>query len=92
MDRPSIKNEEQYEALREKGYSQQKAARIANTEDSGVKGGKAKPYEERTKEDLYEQAKKVGIEGRSKMTKKELISALRNNWKKEVIKIKVGKP
>ncbi|AYN68913.1 Rho termination factor [Euzebyella marina] len=79
MDRPSIKNEEQYEALREKGYSQQKAARIANTEDSGVKGGKAKPYEERTKEDLYEQAKKVGIEGRSKMTKKELISALRNN-------------
>ena len=75
--RPSIKNEEQYEALRDKGMSQEKAARIANTEDSGKKGGKAKPYEERTKEDLYEQAKSIGIEGRSSMNKKDLIEALR---------------
>ena len=35
MDRPSIENEEQYEALRDKGYSKQKAARIANTKNSG---------------------------------------------------------
>jgi hypothetical protein len=75
--RPSIKNEEQYEALRDKGMSQEKAARIANTEDSGKKGGKAKAYEERTKEDLYEQAKSIGIEGRSSMNKKKLIEALR---------------
>ncbi|MDN3596472.1 DUF7218 family protein [Zunongwangia endophytica] len=74
-----IKNEEQYETLRDKGYSQEKAARIANTENSGEKGGKAEKYEERSKEDLYEQAKKVGIEGRSKMSKEELIKALRNN-------------
>lgn len=74
-----IKNEEQYEALRDKGYSKQKAARIANTPDAGEKGGKASPYEEWTKDELYEQAKKVGIEGRSKMNKKELIHALRNN-------------
>ncbi|MAO48859.1 MAG: Rho termination factor, partial [Aequorivita sp.] len=32
-----------------------------------------------TKDELYEQAKKVGIDGRSKMDKKELIHALRNN-------------
>ncbi|MEQ8244498.1 Rho termination factor N-terminal domain-containing protein [Fulvivirga sp.] len=77
--RPSIKNEEQYEALRDKGMSQEKAARIANTPNSGKKGGKAKAYEERTKQDLYDQAKKVGIEGRSKMSKKELIDALRED-------------
>ena len=79
MGRPSIKNEDQYDALRDKGYSQEKAARIANTENSGKKGGKADTYEERTKDELYEQAKKVGIEGRSTMNKAELIHALRNN-------------
>lgn len=76
---PSIKNEEQYEALRDKGYSKEKSARIANTENAGKKGGKAKPYEQRTKEELYDQAKKIGIEGRSKMNKEELIEALRNH-------------
>ena len=79
MPDPRIKNEAQYEALRDKGYSKQKAARIANTPDAGNKGGKAKPYEEWTKGELYDQAKNVGIDGRSKMNKKELIEALRNN-------------
>ncbi|MCK0159142.1 Rho termination factor N-terminal domain-containing protein [Allomuricauda sp. F6463D] len=79
MPNPRIKNEEQYEALRDNGYSKEKAARIANTPDAGKKGGKASPYEEWTKEKLYEKAKKVGIEGRSKMNKKELIHALRND-------------
>ncbi|MEH6765528.1 DUF7218 family protein [Aequorivita antarctica] len=79
MPNPRIKNEEQYEALREKGYSKEKSARIANTPNAGKKGGKAKPYEEWTKTELYEQAKHVGIDGRSKMKKKELIHALRNN-------------
>ena len=72
-------NEDQYQTLVEKGYSKEKAARIANTPDSGKKGGKASKYEERTKKELYEQAKEIGLEGRSKMNKKELISALRNN-------------
>ncbi|MGB3775436.1 MAG: Rho termination factor N-terminal domain-containing protein [Leeuwenhoekiella sp.] len=77
--RPSIKNEEQYDALIDKGYSQEKAARIANTPDAGKKGGKAEDYEDRTKQELYEQAKNIGISGRSKMNKKQLIHALRNN-------------
>ncbi|WP_423998034.1 DUF7218 family protein [Maribacter sp. IgM3_T14_3] len=76
---PQIQNEEQYEALVDKGYSKEKAARIANTKDAGKKGGKASTYEERTKKELYDQAKEIGINGRSKMSKKELISALRNN-------------
>jgi hypothetical protein len=79
MPSKRIKNEEQYQALRDKGYSKEKSARIANTPDSGKKGGKAKPYEEWTKDELYEQAKNVGIGGRSKMNKKQLIHSLRNN-------------
>lgn len=78
-NRPQVKNPDQYEALREQGYSKEKSARIANSDNAGKRGGKAKKYEDRTKEDLYEQAKKVGIEGRSKMDKQELIDALRNN-------------
>lgn len=35
-----IKNEKQYEALREKGYSKEKAARIANSEGASKRGGK----------------------------------------------------
>ncbi len=76
---PSIKNDKQYEALRDKGMNKTKAARIANTPDSGVKGGKAEDYEERTKDELYQQAKKIGIEGRSTMNKEALIKALRNS-------------
>ena len=78
---PQIKDDEVYEALRNKGYSQEKAARIANSDrhEVGVKGGEAKPYEERTKKELYQQAKELGIEGRSGMSKSQLIDALRNH-------------
>lgn len=76
---PTVKNEEQYEALREKGYSKEKSARIANTPNAGKKGGKADKYEEWTKKDLYQKAKEVGISSRSKMDKRELIDALRNH-------------
>ncbi|WP_343697767.1 Rho termination factor [Flavobacterium sp.] len=79
MPNPRIKNEEQYQALVKKGYSKEKSARIANTPDAGEKGGKSKPYEEWTKGELYEQAKKVGVPGRSYMNKKSLIKSLRTN-------------
>jgi hypothetical protein len=79
---PSIKDDEQYEALRRQGESKEKAARIANAGSrsaTGRKGGKAGDYEDRSKEDLLQKARQVGIEGRSKMSKQELISALRNH-------------
>lgn len=77
MEKSRIKNEDQYEALREEGYSKKKSARIANTENASEKGGKASQYEDRSKQELYEKAKNIGIKGRSKMSKKELIEALR---------------
>lgn len=77
--RPQVKNDKKYEALKREGMSKEKAARIANTPNSGKKGGSAGKYEERSKEDLYRKAKEVDIQGRSGMSKNELINALRNH-------------
>jgi hypothetical protein len=79
VSRPSVNDEERYEALRREGVSRQKAARIANTprREAGKRGGKAPPYEEWTRNELYRKAREIGIEGRSEMNKAELISALR---------------
>jgi hypothetical protein len=80
---PSVKDDRLYEELREDGASKEKAARIANAkaagEDVSRKGGEAEDYDERTKEELEERAREIGIEGRSEMTKDELIDALRNH-------------
>jgi hypothetical protein len=38
--RASVKNERQYEALREKGMSKSRAARIANSPGASSRGGK----------------------------------------------------
>ncbi|QDC09433.1 Rho termination factor [Oceanicola sp. D3] len=79
---PSVKDDDTYEALRDKGYSKEKSARIANAQandamEPSKKGGKAPPYEEWTAQELYDRAKELDISGRSEMTKDELIEALR---------------
>ena len=87
---PSIKDDEAYEALRERGYSKQKSAAIANAqanaEGDGAanddtrpseKGGRAEPYEEWTKDELHDRARELDVAGRSAMTKDELVGALR---------------
>jgi hypothetical protein len=38
--RPSVKNEKQYEALKRKGMSKERAARIANSPGASTRGGK----------------------------------------------------
>lgn len=76
---PQVKDKDQYEALRDKGYSKEKSARIANSKGAEKRGGKAKAYEDQTKQQLYDKAKEVGIEGRSKMNKRQLMDALRNH-------------
>ncbi len=78
---PSIKDDEQYQRLRDEGASKEKAARIANTgrQTAGERGGESPKYEDQSKEDLEERARELGIEGRSDMNKDELIDALRNH-------------
>ena len=77
----SIKDDEQYESLREEGMSKEKAARIANTDRStaGKRGGSSPKYDEWTVDQLRERAREIGVEGRSSMNKGELISALRDH-------------
>lgn len=76
---PQIKDNKKYEELRDHGMSKEKAARIANTKNASKKGGEASAYEDRTKKELMEEAKKIGIEGRSIMDKRQLIKALRRS-------------
>ncbi len=79
----SVKDDKTYEALRDDGASKQKATRIANAKAGGgkpsEKGGKASKYEDQTKQQLQKRAAEIGIEGRSKMSKGELVDALRNH-------------
>lgn len=42
-------------------------------------GDASTPLDERTKEQLYNRARKLDIEGRSKMSKPQLVSAIRKN-------------
>lgn len=82
---PSVKDKHLYEKLRDEGSSKEKAARIANAaaassrSEVGTKGGKAPSYEEWTVPELRRRAREIGIEGRSRMTKAELVDALREH-------------
>ena len=81
---PSVKDPELYESLRDDGASKEKAARIANAASNtsrtsvGKKGGKAGSYDDWTVKDLRKRAGELGIEGRSRMSKGDLVDALRN--------------
>lgn len=79
-----IKDDRTYEALRDEGASKEKAARIANARANpkrqpSKKGGKAPKYDDRSVGDLRRRAGEIGIAGRSKMRKAELIDALRDH-------------
>ena len=82
---PSVKDPEMYEALRDDGASKEKAARISNAASNtsrsavGAKGGRSGDYEDWTKQELMKRARQIGVEGRSSMSKAQLITALRDH-------------
>ena len=82
---PSLKDPEMYDALREDGASEQKAARISNAASNqgrsaiARKGGKSHDYEGWTVSELKDKAKEIGLTGYSRKRKAELIKSLRNS-------------
>jgi hypothetical protein len=76
---PQIKDDGLYEELRKQGNSKGKAARIANAKAAGTLDHKGTQLEDRTVKELREEAAEIGIEGRSKMKKAELVDAIRGH-------------
>ena len=74
-----IKDDKLYEDLRKQGNSKEKAARIANAKAAGTLDHRGSKLEDRTKEDLMDEAQEIDVEGRSTMDKAELIDAIRNH-------------
>ena len=79
MTNSEVNGKQQYHGLLKEGYNMEKITPLVNAPIVGVNGVKAKPYNEWTKEELYQQAIKAGIPGRSYMNKKNLINSLQNN-------------
>ncbi len=76
---PEIKKPDMYEDLRDEGMSKEKAARISNAKANDSLDHDSTHLENRSKDELYDEAKDIGIDGRSKMDKGELIDAIRDH-------------
>jgi hypothetical protein len=64
--------------MRDEGMSKSKAARISNAgKPAARRGGRAPDYEDMTKDQLLDRARRRDIAGRSSMNKQDLIDALR---------------
>ena len=76
---PQIKNGELYEKLRDEGASKEKAARIAHAQAAGTLDHPGGTLESRSQAQLYDEARKIGIAGRSEMDKDALVKAIRDH-------------
>jgi hypothetical protein len=59
----NVKNEKQYEKLKDKGMSKQRAARIANSPDASKHGGQSKKKSSSSQGGTTSQKKKAGRKG-----------------------------
>ena len=75
----SIADDELYEKVRDQGGSKENAA--ANTSRTLVsrKGGQSESYDDWTVAQLRTRAAEIGVSGRSRMKRAQLIRALRNS-------------
>ena len=76
---PQIKDDALYEELRAKGDSPGKAARIANAHAAGTLHHDSVRLEDRTLAQLRDEARRIGVAGRSRMRKAELVQAIRGH-------------
>ena len=58
-----VKNEKQYEALKDKGMSKERAAKIANSPDASKHGGESKKKSSSSQGGTTAQKKKAGRKG-----------------------------
>ena len=58
-----VKNEKQYEALKDKGMSKERAAKIANSPDASKHGGESKKQSSSSQGGTTAQKKKAGRKG-----------------------------
>ena len=85
MPGAQIEDKKTYERLHEAGERKEKSARIANAaagksrRELGAGGGTSPAYAHWSKQDLLKRAREIGIEGRSPISKAQLIDALRNH-------------
>ena len=61
--RASVKNEKQYEALKDKGMSKERAARIANSPGASSRGGKSSSRSSSSQGGTTAQKKAAGRKG-----------------------------
>jgi hypothetical protein len=59
----NVKNEKRYEALKDKGMSKQRAAKIANSPDASKHGGQSKKKRSSSQGGTTAQKKKAGRKG-----------------------------
>ncbi|HZD42617.1 MAG TPA: Rho termination factor N-terminal domain-containing protein [Methanomicrobiales archaeon] len=77
VEHGASREREQYVEVRHPEEARPTPAQQRARRENIEKAQEARRYENRTKRDLYERAKELSIEGRSKMSKQELITALR---------------
>ena len=75
--RPSVKNERQYEALKDKGMSKERAARIANTPGASSRGGKKSGSGGKSKAGRDDHAEEGGrAQGRQSLGAEEVVEVV----------------